>query len=200
VFGAYGGWQFARRYQIESEVLAGYKNDNRELVVVLSQELENEPGPRGVADNISRALADRLQQRGYSVQLVKSETAKGRASRERFQRSPASTSNAYTSGTIPLTSQAVARAAQGGAGALRVYLSEVSFTRSKTVNWETYVLELLNPDGSPAWKATLTYRASGLEDLLDLYRMFTLGGPPLGREEGLTDLVIARMQQQGVLK
>src|SRR5262245_44288828 len=62
---AYNGWQFARQYQIESEVLDGYKNDNRELVVVLSKELENEPQHWnwGRAKLISETLADRLRQR-----------------------------------------------------------------------------------------------------------------------------------------
>jgi hypothetical protein len=78
-------------------------------------------------------------------------------------------------------------------------MSEVRFTRSNTVNSETYVLELLNPDRSPAWKATLTYRASGFEDLFDMYRLAS-GEPAARREEGLADLAIARMQQQGVLK
>jgi hypothetical protein len=199
VIGGYGAWQFAYRYRIESEVLAGYKNGNRELMVVLSKELENEPGPRGVADDISRTLADRLQQRGYSVQLVKAETVKGRSSREKAERPTASTSNAYDSSTTPLTSQALARAAQAGEGILRVSLSEVRFTRSNDVVSETYVLELLNPDRSPAWKATLTYRSTGFEVLYDLYRLGS-GDPVVWRGEALADLTIERMLQQGVLK
>jgi hypothetical protein len=197
---AYGGWQFAHRYQIESEVLAGYKDDNRKLVIVLSKELEHEPQQWGVAELISKTLADRLQQRGYSVQFVHSETAKGRSSREKVEVAAASTSNAYDSSTTPLTSQALAEAAQAHAGILHVHLSQVSFTqRSKTVLSETYGLELSNPDRSPAWKATLTYRSSLFEPLFYLLR-YSSGDPAAGRWEALTDEVIVRMQQQGVLK
>jgi len=197
---AYGGWQFAHRYQIESEVFDGYKNDNREMVVVLIKELENEPQQWGVAKLISQTLSDRLQQRGYSVQLVQSETVKGRSSREKAEAAGASTSNTYDSSATPLSSEALARAAQAHAGVLRVYLSEVTFTRrSKTVLSETYVLELSNPDRSPAWKATLTYRSSAFEALFYLLR-YSSGDPAAGRWEALTDEAIVRMQQQGVLK
>src|SRR5262245_31585363 len=77
LIGAYLGWQFAHRYQIESEVLNGYKSDNRELLVVLSKELENDSRQWGVADLISKILVDRLRQRGFSTRLIKSETVKG---------------------------------------------------------------------------------------------------------------------------
>src|SRR5262245_52745609 len=162
--GAYGGWQFAHRYQIESQVLNGYKNDNRELLVVLIKELENESRHWGRADQIAKTLADRLRQRGYSVQLVESETVKGRSLREKAEAAAASTSDTYESGATPLTSQALAE--QVCAGVLRVYLSEVRFKeRSKDVVSETYVLQLSNPDRSPAWKATLRYQDSLLEPL-----------------------------------
>src|SRR5262249_11124661 len=100
---AYGGWQFAHRYRIESEVLGGYKNDSRELLVVLSKELENEPQQWGVAKLISQTLADRLQQQGYSVQFVQSETVKGRSLREKAEVANASTSDTYDSSAPPLT-------------------------------------------------------------------------------------------------
>jgi len=198
---AYGGWQFAHRYRIESEVLGGYKNDSRELLVVLSKELENEPQQWGVAKLISQTLADRLRQRGYAVQLVQSETVKGRSLREKAEVASVSTSNAYDSSTTPLTSQVLAKAAQAHAGVLRVYLSEVTFTqRSKNVLSETYVLELSNPDRSPAWKATLTYRSSALESVVYPLQYIFFGDPAPGRWEMLTDEAIVRMQQQGVLK
>ena len=199
--GAYGGWQFAHRYQIESEVLNGYRNDNRKLLVVLIKELENEPRHWGRADQIAKTLADRLRQRGYSVQLVESETVKGRSLREKAEAAAASTSDTYEeSGDAPLTSQALARAAQNHAGVLRVYLSEVRFKeRSKDVVSETYVLQLSNPDRSPAWKATLRYQDSLLEPLFYLLR-FSFGDPAPWREEALADKAIERMQQQGVLK
>ena len=199
---AYNGWQFARQYQIESEVLDGYKNDNRELVVVLSKELENEPQHWnwGRAKLISETLADRLRQRGYSVQLVESETVKGRLLREKAEVADASTPNAYESSATPLTSQALVRAAQAHAGILHVYLREVSFKqRSKTVLSETYVLELSNPDRSRAWKATLTYRRSEFADLVYPLR-YIFGDPAPSHEEALSDQAIVRMQQQGVLK
>jgi hypothetical protein len=200
LFVAYCGWQFAQRYQIESEVLDGYKNDNRELLVVLIKELENESRQWGNAKLIAKALADRLQQRGYSVQLVESETVEGRSLREKAEAAAASTSDTYESGDTPLTSQALARAAQVHAGVLRVYLSEVRFKRlSKTVLSETYVLELSNPDRSPAWKATLRYQSSLIEPLFYLFRYIS-GDPAAGREEALTDKAIERMQRQGVLK
>jgi hypothetical protein len=197
---AYGGWQFAHRYQIESEVLDGYKTDNRELLVVLIKELENEPQHWGRADLISKTLADRLRQRGYSVQLVESETVEGLSLREKVEAAADSTPGAYEAGATALTSQALSRAAQAHAGVLRVYLSEVRFKRlSKTVISETYVLELSNPDRSPAWKATLTYHDSLFEPLFYLFR-YSFGDPAAGREEALADKAIERMQQQGVLK
>ena len=198
--GAYGGWQFAHRYQIESEVLNGYKNDNRKLLVVLIKELENEPRHWGRADQIAKTLADGLRQRGYSVQLIESETVKGRSLREKAEAAAASTSDTYEFGAAPLTSQALAGAEQVSAGVLRVYLSEVRFKeRSKDVVSETYVLQLSNPDRSPAWKATLRYQDSLFEPLFYLLR-FSFGDPAPWREEALADKAIERMQEQGVLK
>jgi hypothetical protein len=202
LIGAYGAWQFAHRYQIESEVLDGYKNDNRKLLVVLSKEIENEPQHWnwGRAKEISQTLVDRLGQRGYSAQLVESETVKGRSLREKAGAAAASTPNAYDSRATPLTSQALARAAQVHAGVLHVYLREVSFKkRTTTVTSETYALELSNPDHSPAWKATLTYRSSEFESLVYPLR-YSFGSSEPGREEALADLAIERMRQQGVLK
>ena len=141
-----------------------------------------------------------MQQRGYSVQLVESETVKRRSSREKAEAAAASTSDTYESGATPLTSQALARAAQVHAGVLRVYLSELRVKqRSTTVVSETYVLELSSPDRSPAWKATLTYKDTLLEPLYDLLRV-GFGDPAPRREEALADMAIERMQQQGVLK
>lgn len=196
---AYGSWEFAHRYQIESEVLNGYKNDNRKLVVVLSKELENER-PWGSAQLLSRTFADRLQQRGYSVQLVESETAKGRSSREKTEAAAASTSDTYDSSATLLTSQALARAAQIQAGILLVYLSEVTVqARTTNVRSESYGLELFNSDRSPAWKATLTHAEPKFGPLFYLLR-YSSGDPAPGWEEELTDETIVRMQQQGVLK
>jgi hypothetical protein len=198
--GAYGGWQFAHRYQIESEVLNGYNNDNCKLLVVLIKELENESRRWGRADQIAKTLVDRLRQGGYSVQLIESETVKGRSLREKAEAAAASTSDTYESGAPPLTSEALAKAEQVRAGMLRVYLSEVRFKeRSKDVVSETYVLQLSNPDRSPAWKATLRYQDSLLEPLFYLLR-FSFGDPAPGREEALADKAIERMHQQGVLK
>jgi hypothetical protein len=197
---SYLGWQFAHRYQIESQVLHGYKNDNRELMVVLSKELENESRRWGRADLISKTLVDRLRLRGYSVQLVRSETVKGRSLREEAEAATRSTSGTYQAGTTPLTSQVLARAAQVHAGVLHVYLSEVRYkSSSKDVVSETYVLELSNPDRSPAWKATLTYQDTAFEPVFYLFR-YSSGDPAPGREEALADLAIERMEQQGVLK
>jgi hypothetical protein len=145
-------------------------------------------------------LADRLQQRGYSVQLIESETAKGRSLREKAEAAAASTSDTYESSATPLIFQELARAAQVHAGVLRVYLSEVRFKKlSKTVLSETYVLELSNPDRSPAWKARLIYQYSQFEPLFYLLR-YSSGDPAAGRWEALTDKAIQRMQQQDVLK
>jgi hypothetical protein len=94
----------------------------------------------------------------------------------------------------------LARAAQNHAGVLRVYRSEVRFAKlSKTVLSETYVLELSNPDRSPAWRATLKYQYSQIEPLFYLLR-YSSGDPAAGRWEALTDMAIERMQQQRVLK
>lgn len=196
----YVGWQFVFRYQIESKVLEGYENENRELWVVLTKQLEHEPQHWGVAEQISRTLADRLRQQGYSVRLVKSETVKGRSSREKAEMATDSAAEAYESRITPLSSQALAEAAQAQAGVLHVYLSKVAFMRrSQTVASETYVLELWNPDRRPAWQATLTYRSSAVEPLFYLLR-YSLDDPAASRAEALADEAIARMQQQGVLK
>jgi len=201
---AYLVWQFEHRYQVESEVLNGYKNDNRELLVVLDKEIENEAKHWnwGRANQIAKTLADRLRQRGYSVQRVESETLKGRSLREKVEEAAASTSDTYSSGETPLTSQVLDRAAQVHAGVLRVYLNEVVYKRSNDVISETYGLELSNPDNSPAWKATLKYQYSLGEDFVNLLRLFrhNSGNPAHWREEALTDMAIERMQQQGVLK
>jgi hypothetical protein len=195
---AYSGWQFMHRYQVESEVLGGYKGKNRALVIVLVKELENDPQHWGIADLISKTLADRLRQRGYSIRLVRAESAAGRTRREQAETAAASAHDAYESGRPPLASEVAA--AQAGAGVLRVYLDSVEYTaRSKTVVRETYVLELSNPDRSRAWKATLTYRNTLLEPLFSLIQ-YGAGNPAAGRWEALTDEAVERMRQQGVLK
>ena len=128
------------------------------------------------------------------------QTIKGRSLREKAKAAAASTLDTYESGATPLTSQALARAEQARAGVLRVYLSEVRFKeRSKDIVSETYVLQLSNPDRSPAWKATLRYQDSLLEPLFYLLR-FSFGDPAPGREEALADKAIELMQQQSVLK
>jgi hypothetical protein len=195
---AYSGWQSMHRYQVESEVLGAYKGGNRALVIVLVKELENDPQHWGVADLISKTLADRLRQRGYSIQLVTSESAAGRRRREQAETAGASGHEAYESGHPPLASEVAA--AQAGVGVLRVYLDRVEYmTRSKTVVGETYALELSNPDRSPAWKATLTYRNTLLEPVFSLIQ-YSAGNPAAGRWEALTDEAVERMRQQGVLK
>jgi hypothetical protein len=195
---AYSGWQFMHRYQIESEVLGGYKGENRALLIVLVKELENDPQHWGVADLVSRTLADRLRQRGYSIQLVTSESAAGRRRREQTEAAAASTHDAYESGRTPLASEVAA--AQAGAGVLRVFLDSVEYmAKSKTVVRETYALALSNPDRSPAWKATLTYRNTLLEPLFQLVQ-YSAGNPATARWEALTDEAVERMRQQGVLK
>jgi hypothetical protein len=195
---AYSGWQFMHRYQVESEVLGGYKGENRALMIVLVKELENAPQHWGVADLISKTLADRLRQRGYSIQLVTSESTAGRRLREQAENAAASAHDAYESGRPRLASEAAAE--QAGAGVLRVYLDNVEYsTRSKTVTRETYALELSNPDRSRAWKATLTYRNTLLEPVFSLIQ-YGAGNPADGRWEALTDEAIERMRQQGVLK
>lgn len=194
-------WGFSRRYQVDSELVNGYKTESRALTVLLVKELENEPQNWGSADLLAKALVKRLQERGYTVRLVVSETTTGRTAARKIASADSSGPDAYEagSGPTPLESEAL-DSGPPNAGVLRVFLASVSFQkRTRNVISEVYGLELLNPDRSTAWKANLTYRRTILEPAIQLWR-YSFGTPEDARWEVLPDKAIAQMQQQGVLK